>query len=419
VIFPRVLDASPVVWKIRKSALLGRMGDVRLDDPAVSRKHAELKRAASGIRVADLESRHGTFVDGTAVGRDGVVAQYGSVVRVGDTLLLVVRNVDAYAVPFQRIAGGFLGTQRDMIAGPSLCHVWQRATQVADLAHPVLIQGETGCGKEAVARLIHVTRSKPGPFVALNVAAIPAELFESELFGHARGAFTGAVAPRAGAFREASGGVLFLDEIGHLRLDLQAKLLRVIDQMRVRSLGAKEDEPVDVRVVAAASHDLREACACGSFRTDLYYRLSGVVIDVPPLRERRDEVLAIASAAIAKEKRDFTLSIQAAEALVLASWPGNVRELSHALVHATVDAKATGSTEIQLEHLPALSSSDAESSEAVTPEVILAALRNTDGNSTNAAKKLGISRATLYNVLKRHGVDIAVERSKAGLRAVP
>lgn len=406
-IFPWA-EGAPQRWPIRAAAVIGReFGvDVQLSDAAVSRRHAAIERTAKGFVVRDLGSRYGTFVDGRAVSGSGSPAPLGSVLRVGSALLLLVEDVQRYVAP-HRIDARFLGTRRDALAGPALWNVWQQATRAAFLSQPVLILGESGSGKEAVARLVHASRGRPGPFVALNLAAVPEGLFESELFGHARGAFTGAQGARLGAFREAQDGVLFLDEVGDLRLDLQAKLLRALDQMRVRPLGAAADEPVTARVVAATSLNLLDGCARGTFRTDLYYRLSGIVLAVPALRERRDEIVFLAESTLKDAGADLQLSTTAAEALVIARWPGNVRQLENALTQATVAALEAGSRVIRAEHLPELDGQVPPPGNAVelNREAIVEAFQRTAGNATRTADALGISRAQLYKLFKRHGLE--------------
>jgi transcriptional regulator of acetoin/glycerol metabolism len=405
-IHPSDPERAPAAWTVRKSLLLGRArdADIVLADATVSRRHARLTAIEDGIRVEDVGSNHGTFLDGKAVGANGAVARPGAVLRAGSSLLLVSDDLDAHAAPMRRIAAGFLGMPRDVIGGQALAAVWQQAAHVAGLTHPVLILGESGSGKEAVARLIHAMRAAPGPFVALNIAAIPDALFESELFGHVRGSFTGAISDRAGAFQQASGGVLFLDEVADLRPDLQIKLLRTIDQMCVRPLGSNKELVVSARVVAATSQDLRQACAEGRFRLDLYYRLSGIVLAIPPLRERPVDILALASCFLKQESAKLTLSVRAAEALVLARWRGNVRELYYAVARASVHAFTSGGNEILPEHLPELDAFDVHEEGPLTLEIVAAAIADAGGNASQAAKALGVSRSTLYNILKREGV---------------
>jgi DNA-binding NtrC family response regulator len=417
-IFPRQLGQRPQTWPVPDEAILGRAAGahVRLDDSSVSRRHAHLKAMPDGLAIADLGSSHGTFVDGHRVGVDGVLAAWGGVVRAGCTLLLVAKDVEEYAAPLCRTTAGTLGMQRDVIAGPTLGKVWQFAARVAARPHPVLVLGESGSGKEAIARIIHAKRERPGPFVALNIAAVPEGMFESELFGHVRGAFTGAATAHIGAFRAAHAGVLFIDEVADLRQDLQVKLLRALDQMCVRPLGSNEDVLISTRVVAATSQDLQGACARGSFRRDLYYRLSGIVIQVPPLRERRDEITALALAFLEQEETDVRLSVHAAEALTLARWEGNVRELHFALAQASVQALSSGATDILPEHLPQLNRSHRQETESeileLSPKVIEAAMEQASGNASLAAKYLGVSRSTFYNLLKRHGIAPTLLRAR-------
>ena len=404
-IAPRIAERAPEVFSGRKKIVIGRSAEahLRLSDPTVSRLHTEVQLVArEGARVRDLGSRHGTFVNGARVEQE-VLAPFGSIIRVGEQVFLLVADARPYELPPRRISGNVLGEKRDALAGPTLAKVWEQATRIGPLSHPALVLGESGSGKEAIARLIHAHGRPQGPFVAINVAAIPEGLFESELFGHAKGAFTGAAGARLGAFREASGGVLFLDEVADLQVDLQVKLLRAIDQMMVRPVGGSEDVRVDVRVVAATSQDVRALCDNGSFRLDLYYRLSGVVLHVPPLRERRDEILMLASAMLARQEPVFTLTAAAAEALALARFPGNVRELQHALTHATVQAALEDTHAIRVEHLPDLTLPETLE-RGVSPQAIRAAMQEAGGNATAAARALGISRSTLYNILRREGI---------------
>jgi transcriptional regulator of acetoin/glycerol metabolism len=411
-IFPRACDGACEVWSGRAALLLGRApeSDVHLTEQSASRKHAALQCRVSGVSVRDLGSRHGTFVQGEPIGGAEVVAPYGSLLRAGESLFLCSDDVRPYARPPLQVPGSQLGTKRSVVAGPKLSAVWDYAARVATLPHPALILGPSGSGKEAIARIIHANSQRKGPFVAINAAAIAPALFESELFGHVRGAFTGAQGPRTGAFRDASGGVLFLDEIADLQTDLQVKLLRAIDQMCIRPLGGSEDVAVDVRIVAATSQDLQALCDEGVFRLDFFYRLSGIVITVPALQERPDDV-ALLGAWLVKE-HGFELSAASVEALAMASWPGNVRELEHALTQAMVQASTQGGRQIRPEHLPSLTAQRP----ALAAHVDLAAVRRglaaNAGNAAAAARELGISRTTLYNILKRAGAEPSSLRPK-------
>jgi DNA-binding NtrC family response regulator len=406
------------VWSASGRVRLGRdkTADVVLHDARASRVHAALDRVRGALALADLGSRHGTFVNGVQLRDETVTLAPGDVVRCGDTLLLVVEDVKAYEAPRSRIAPSFLGQSREIVSGPALLGIWQKATHVAGLSDPLLILGESGSGKELVARFLHATSGR-GPFVPINATAIPETLFESELFGHERGAFTGAWKQKLGAFREAHGGVLFLDEIGDLSLSAQVKLLRALDQRAVRPLGSHEDHAVDVRIVTATSRNLREDSERGAFRQDLYYRLSGIVIEVPPLRERREDILELALGALA-DKPELSLSADAAEALLMADWPGNVRQLLHALTQGVVNALSRQATTLWPEDfaLPAPSAAalarKPRGPRLLGTEELKRALEQADGNASVAARLLGVSRGTLYNACVRENLQLSDLRAE-------
>jgi transcriptional regulator with PAS, ATPase and Fis domain len=409
-LFPRELEAAPCKWRVDRPFVLGRghAADAKLADDRVSRVHAEMTPHSRGLAVRDCGSRHGTFVDGKKVPPVGMVAEEGSVVRAGDTLLLVVEDVEHHGSAPRRLESPSSGAPV-ILAGPDLARVWDEAARVAELPDPILVLGESGTGKEAVARVIH--RASGGPFVGVNVAAIPSSLFEAELFGYERGAFTGAIAARAGAFREAAGGVLFLDEIGDLPLELQSKLLRAIDLKRVRSLGGSCDVPVVARIVSATSRDLRGLCRENTFRTDLYYRLAGIVIEVPPLRDRRDDVILLALSFLSARDHSLRLSTDAAEMLALAPWEGNVRNLRYTITHAIGRATSAQRSEIRVTDLPDLSAVHDDHTD-LTEERIRSAMKAADGVATRAADALGISRTTLYNALRRLSIDMPSLRAR-------
>ena len=293
---------------------------------------------------------------------------------------------------------------------------------LADSDATVLLLGETGTGKEVVARAIHRHgRRAKSPFVAVNCAAIPSELLESLLFGHVRGAFTGAVSDRPGSFREAHGGTLFLDEIGDMDLAMQAKLLRSLQERVVTPVGGKP-VPVDVRVIAATHRDLQQAVQDGRFREDLYYRLGVVPVALPPLRERLADILPLAEhfLALASEagaaKR---MSSDAASRLLAHSWPGNVRELLNAMKRAAtfvrrpviaasdLDFLVTRPGGVPLDQEPAdwLAGTLPEAVERVEVAMIRRAMEEAGGNRTQAAERLGIRRQLLYQKLARYGLD--------------
>ena len=290
------------------------------------------------------------------------------------------------------------------------------ARRIARVDSTVLITGESGTGKELIAHLVHNESARAGgQFVAVNCGAITESLLESELFGHARGAFTGAAQDRIGLFEAANGGTLLLDEIGDVSPGLQVKLLRVLQEREVRRVGESKSRPVNVRVVAATNRELAEDIAVGRFRKDLYYRLNVLELHVPPLRDRREDILPLARLLLAdaseRFKRPVTgLSPRAAEQILRYDWPGNVRELENVLERAV----ALGSTNlIELEDLsedvrqsipsPSLSG-PARALGEIEKDYILAVLDRNGGNRTHTAKQLGIGSATLSRKLKLYGV---------------
>ena len=304
------------------------------------------------------------------------------------------------------------------------------ARRVAMVDSTVLITGESGSGKERVARLVHEESTRAlGPFIAVNCGAITETLLESELFGHARGAFTGATQDRPGLFEAANSGTLLLDEVGEVSAGMQVKLLRALQEREIRRVGENKSRRVDVRILAATNRDLAHGVAGGAFRQDLYYRLKVVELHVPPLRERRDDVLPLARVLLAdaalRMKRKITgLSTGAADQLLLYPWPGNVRELENAMERAV--ALARGSR-IELEDLPeeirqASPMMPVASGGAVRPlediekEYIIAALERNDGNQTHTAGQLQIGSATLYRKLKSYGLIGGRRNARRGAR---
>jgi two-component system response regulator AtoC len=305
---------------------------------------------------------------------------------------------------------------------PAMRAVHDVVDRVADSDASVLITGESGTGKEVVARALHKTgRRREGRFVAINCAAMPEPLLESELFGHARGAFTDAKEAHVGLFAQASGGTIFLDEIGDMPLTLQPKLLRVLQERAVRPLGASSEVPIDVRVIAATNRDLESAIEERRFREDLFFRLNVIHLDLPPLRARGGDILILAQHWVAKtaarEKKSILgISPAAAEKLVAYSWPGNVRELQNCVEHAVALARYE---QITPEDLPdklrsyksshVLVAGDDPSElvpmEEVERRYILRVLQAVAGNKTAAARVLGIERKTLYRKLERYGTD--------------
>jgi DNA-binding NtrC family response regulator len=315
-------------------------------------------------------------------------------------------------------------------ASVKMRRIFRLVAKVAPTDSTVLLQGESGTGKELIARSIHLqSRRSGGPFVAVNVGAIPETLVEAELFGHTRGAFTGAGQDRAGLIEEADHGTLFLDEIGDMPLGTQVKLLRTLESNEIRRVGDNATRIVDLRVVAATHRDLHEEVRAGRFRGDLYYRLRVVQIDVPPLRERREDIGLLASYFLerverAQGKHGMSFSPEAIGVLERYDYPGNVRELENAIEHAVTLAEGHTITPADL---PAMLRSGhllperAERAEAARPSVdgadrdgwslaevekdhIRRVLTRHRGNATAAARQLGISRTTLWRKLREYGI---------------
>jgi len=320
-----------------------------------------------------------------------------------------------------------------VILDEEMQRVFQLLKQVAPTDLPVLILGETGSGKEGAAEWLHTHSGRTGGrFVTVNCASLSESVLESELFGHERGAFTGALAAREGLFEAADGGTLLLDEIGEFSLRAQAKLLRVLETGDIVRVGSTQPRRVDVRLVAATHRDLPALVRQGAFREDLYFRLSGITLTIAPLRARRSEILPLASlflrrVARAMRRPVWTLAACAESALVGYAWPGNVRELRNAVTRAA--ALCTGPV-LRAEHFALGVAADVRSCPPAPPhgvssvrrelqvferERILAALEKTDGNQTRAAELLGVSRRTLTNKLNAHAIERP--RKRSGTRA--
>ncbi|MFM0291958.1 MULTISPECIES: sigma-54-dependent transcriptional regulator [Paraburkholderia] len=340
------------------------------------------------------------------VGRDAIASLLGKIEASN-------RGSPGPALPLSHEETGDAGTPRLLGNSEALRDAQKQIGRAAATESTVLITGETGTGKEVAARVLHdASRRRHAPFVAINCAAIPAELLESELFGHAKGAFTGAVAQRAGRIAEANGGTLFLDEIGDLPLPMQAKLLRVIQERTLTPVGSNASVAIDVRIVAATHRDLAAEVAARTFREDLFYRLNVIPIHLPPLRDRPDDILPlaahflVAAAHLAGPAR--TLSGDAERRLLAYAWPGNVRELKNAMERVAALARGPLVTADDLAFLNAPRAGVSEIPSALLdlplPQAIEwleraaieRALQQTVGNRAEAARRLGISRQSLY-----------------------
>ncbi len=304
-------------------------------------------------------------------------------------------------------AGGWIGEDEKMKAVRALVE------KVAMTSSTVLVTGESGTGKEVVARLLHALSATPdGPFVAINVGGVPEALLESELFGHERGAFTGAAERKRGMFELASSGTLFLDEIGDMPMHLQVKLLRVLQEKKIQRLGGTQPIPINARIVAATNKDLETLLSEGRFREDLFYRLNVIRIEVPPLRERRGDIPALAGFFVEKLNRQMGRKVHGLEPEALArlsayNFPGNVRELENAIERAyilsssdMISARDLGGPFARSQRAPRMGKLRDQERELI--EKVLA---RHGGNRTHAAQELGISRRTLLNKIKEAGLD--------------
>ena len=344
--------------------------------------------------------------------------------RVTETLKAAERKLRDHRRALVRVGRDIEEPLGIVAKSPSMRQLVDLARRLAKVDSTLLITGESGSGKERIARLVHEESTRAaGPFIAVNCGAITETLLESELLGHARGAFTGATQDRPGLFEAANRGTLLLDEVGEVSPGMQVKLLRTLQEREIRRVGENKSRRVDVRVLAATNRDLAHGVAGGAFRQDLYYRLKVVELQVPPLRERRDDVLPLArvllaDAALRMRRKISGLSPAAADQLLRYQWPGNVRELENAMERAV--ALARGSR-VELEDLPeeirgAFSTPVATKGKVrpldeIERDYIVAALELNGGNQTHAAAQLRIGAATLYRKLKSYGLI-------AGRRAV-
>jgi transcriptional regulator with GAF, ATPase, and Fis domain len=321
-----------------------------------------------------------------------VLARAGSTLRIGRTLLYVVDDVAPYATdaPLDDV----------LVGGAALSKVRAEIAAVGPSHVSVLIEGETGTGKEVVAQAIHRASARGGELCALNCAAMPEDLVESELFGHTRGAFSGSDRTRRGLFRAADGGTLLLDEIGDLPAEAQAKLLRALETGEVRAVGEDRALHVDVRVLAATNKELEQLVAQGRFRADLFHRIATARIALPPLRDRREDVPLLA----ARFAGSLEIGLQAMERLVATRFAGNVRELKNAVELGAARARARKSDSIELEDL-SLPEPDAVEGEDTSDARLIAALEAAGGNVTQVARDLGMRRPTVYERLRRMGRD--------------
>jgi len=364
---------------------------VTLADRTVSGRHCRVAHCGARLEVQDLGSKNGVTVAGARV--DSARLGVGASFEVGRTLVRVeAPPAPADTAPFVPLAG-LIGTS------PPMRCLAAAVRRIAPLRLPALLRGESGTGKDLVARALHDESPRAGrPFVAINAATIARELAESELFGHQRGAFTGALRDRRGAFREAHGGTLFLDEIAALPLEVQAKLLRAVEEGSVRPLGAEATTRVDVRLVAATCEPLEAMVAARAFRADLYERLAVCVVQVPTLRERTEDLPMLARHLLAaSEVGNKRFGSGALAALTTHRWPGNVRELRNVVVQAAVRAGPV----IEAGDVEAVLAERMTRSRArVAPAEALRIFEEAGQNVSAAARRAALPRSTMRDLLR-------------------
>ena len=373
---------------------------LRLSDTSVSRHHCAIRVVEEGLVCEDLGSTNGTFVAGRRVSRAMIAP--GDLITIGETMLSVELLGEMASEPlssadrFGRVLGRSVAMRR----------MFALLEKVAASEATILLEGETGTGKSAVAEAIHEASRRAGaPFVVVDCGALPGNLLESELFGHERGAFTGAVTARIGLFESATGGTILLDEIGELPLDLQPKLLRALERRVVRRVGSSQEIPVDVRLVAATHRDLRREVNQGKFRSDLWYRLNTVRLVLPPLRERRDDIAMLVASFYQELMSDPHASPPAelVRGMMRGTWNGNVRELRSAIERALVGAPAIDDAKDDELDVPFRAAKNRATSEW-EKRYLQRLLPAHGGNVSRAARAARMDRTHLSELVHRHGL---------------
>jgi DNA-binding NtrC family response regulator len=399
------------------SVVLGRAepAEVIVSDSAISRQHARFRRDGDQIWIEDLDSRHGTFLRGARV-KHGILAPFDEV-SIGQARVVLAATEAAAPAALPALEAELV------IRNERMRHIYQQVELAARGRLPVLVLGETGTGKEHIVRAIHRASSRRDkPLVAVNCAAIAPSLLESALFGHERGAFTGANQRHIGVFERASGGVLFIDEVGDLGASAQVALLRAIETQTICRLGSSKEIRVDTQIVTATHCDLEGMIEENTFRRDLYFRLNGIQLDIPPLRERLDEVEPMAQLFLSRACREWKLprrefSPQALEALRRCAWPGNVRQLRYAVERAALLAagRVVGENDLPdyvrssvtpAHELPFVFGAELGLKQQLKHYermLIDEALRRAGGNRQAAAKLLRVPIRTLFRKLRGPG----------------
>jgi DNA-binding NtrC family response regulator len=387
--------------------------DLVLDDKKVSAVHMEVVATERGVRVRDLGSRNGTFILDTRVGEVYLTKPIN--VACGDTVLeFAPSNPEEIAVPDVAEFGPLVGT------GATMRAIFEKLRKAAPTDLTVLILGETGTGKELVAQAIHQASSRANkPFVVVDCGAIPPSLAESALFGHERGAFTGAVDKRISPFVEADGGTIFLDELGELPLDVQPKLLRALAEQRVKAVGSNNYRPVNVRVIAATRRDLVREVNAGTFRSDLYFRVAQLRVELPALRERLEDIPALVRKMMSDigDKNAYQrITNDSLERLMRHDWPGNVRELRNVLSVALAFGKE-GPLDLAQHLAPLVAASESTPVRGRTfqdakrevlarfeREYFTALYAECNGNVSEIGRRAAMERAHVRGYLRRHGI---------------
>jgi transcriptional regulator with GAF, ATPase, and Fis domain len=387
---------------------------LRLADSCVSGLHCTIGITDQGLVVTDLGSTNGTFVGGHRV--TSAVISPGDPISIGETMLAVELLADVVTEPLSR------GDRFGHVIGHSVAmrRLFAVLERVAPSDATILLEGETGTGKSALAEAVHaMSRRGGGPFVVVDCGAIPGPLLESELFGHERGAFTGAVDARIGLFEAASGGTVLLDEIGELPLDLQPKLLRALERRAIRKVGATREMSVDVRLIAATHRDLRREVNRGAFRSDLWYRLNTVRLVLPPLRERREDIAMLVARFYQELIGDPTAAPSAdlVRTMMRGTWRGNVRELRSAVERALVGAPALEDETAEGDDDLAMSFRAAKNKATTSWErrYLRDLLSAHNGNVSQAARAARMDRSHLTELVRRYGLgdDMPIAVSEA------
>ena len=385
------------------------ISDLRMDEMDGLQLFSEIQKRSPGMPVIILTA-HGSIPDAVSATRQGV---FSFLTKPVDREALYKAIDEALSQSGSAVDEAW--RENIVTRSPLMQRLLEQARMVAQSDVSILIQGQSGTGKEVLARAIHAASPRSGkPFVAINCGALPEQLLESELFGHARGAFTGAVSSREGLFQAAQGGSLFLDEIGDMPLALQVKLLRVLQERQVRPLGSNSDIAVDVRIISATHRDLPKAMELGEFREDLFYRLNVVSLKIPPLQARPEDIPLLANHLLrqaAGRNKPFVrrFSTEAMKLLVAAAWPGNVRQLVNvieqcvALTAAPVINEALVAQALEGENTALPTFADARSQFELN--YLRKLLQITKGNVTQAARMAGRNRTEFYKLLARHELD--------------